>query len=52
MNNRGVKRIFRKRNRNTTRGAARGGGGRNRSPREIERVRPINFYLAAGAEEM
>lgn len=27
------------------------GGGRDRSPREIERARPINFYLAAEAEE-
>lgn len=34
-----------KRNRNTVR------GGQNRSPREIERARPINFYLVAAAEE-
>jgi hypothetical protein len=33
------------------RDTARGGAGQNRSPLEIERARPINFYLSVGAEE-
>lgn len=51
INNRSVKRIFRNGTGIHCGMPRRGGGGWNRSPREIERARPINFYLMVGAEE-